>query len=167
LQQRFNSQRFFWEPNPEKLAIVPTPVAGDRCHTAGLSLVLEGTDAGAGNVVATFRFTNETAVSCTFFGFVGAQLLDAQNNALPTVVVRGGGFLSNEPGPALITVAPGGSAIFRMHWGQIEVGNETTCPTSASIAIIPPDEFAPVIIPAQIRACGGGLLNVSAMRAPN
>ena len=31
---------------------------------------------GAGNVIATLQWTNRLAVSCTFFGYPGAQLLD-------------------------------------------------------------------------------------------
>lgn len=166
LQMRLNSQRFFWEMNPEGLPILPPPVSGDRCHTAGFSLSLDGVDAGAGNFVATFRLTNRAGVPCSFFGFVGAQLLDGQNNPLPTSVVRGGGFLANEPGPSLVTVAPGGSAIFRMRWGQVPVGEETTCPTSSHLAVTPPDKFAPIVIPVEITACGGGRLDVAAVRPP-
>src|SRR5713226_9676200 len=147
LKMRLNSQRLFWEFNPDKLPIVPPPVPGDRCHTAQLSLSLDGVDGGAGNFVGTFRFTNNASVSCTIFGFVGAQLLDAQNNPLPTNVVRGGGFLVNEPPAMLITVPAGGSAIFRMHWDQVPVNNEPTCPTSSLLAITPADELNPIIIP--------------------
>ncbi|MGH2353999.1 MAG: DUF4232 domain-containing protein [Chloroflexota bacterium] len=164
LQQRLNSQRFFWEPNPNRLPIVPPPRPGDRCHTAGLSLHLVDIDPGAGNVVGTFRFVNETAVSCTFFGYVGAQLLDAHNNPLPTNVVRGGGFFSDDPGPRRFAVPAGGSAIFRLHWGQVPVGDETECPTASQLAVIPPDEFAPLIILVTIRACNGGRLNASTVQ---
>src|SRR3990172_9058012 len=34
LQQRLNSERFYWEMNPDRLPIVLPPVPGDRCHTA-------------------------------------------------------------------------------------------------------------------------------------
>jgi hypothetical protein len=166
LQMRLNSQRFFWEQNPEGLPIIPTPVAGERCHTAGLRLVQTGTDAGAGNFFGTFAFTNTQAVPCTFFGFPGAGLLDAANNPLPTNVVRNGGFFPNNTVPTTVTVPPGGTAIFRMHWGQVPVGNETTCPTSAQLAVTPPDEFSPLIIPAQIMACGGGRLDVTPILPP-
>jgi hypothetical protein len=166
LQQRLNSQRFSWEFNPERLQVVPTPRPLERCHTAGLTLTLEGTDAGAGNFVGTFRFVNTQAVSCTFFGFPGAQLLDAANNPLPTNVVRNGGFFANQPGPSRVVVPAGGSAIFQMHWEQVPTGNETTCPTSAKIAVTPPDEFAPIIIPAMITACNAGRLDVTPVRAP-
>ncbi len=164
LQMRLNSQRFFWEFNPERLTIVPPPVPGDRCHTAGLSLSLQGVEAGAGNRFATFLFTNNTGVSCTFFGFPGAQLLDAQNNPLPTNAMRDGNMLTTQPGPALITVPAGGSAKFLMHWEVIPVGNETTCPTSSQLEVTPPDEFDPLIIPLQIMACNHGQLDVSAVQ---
>jgi hypothetical protein len=71
LQQRADKQRFWWEGNPDGLAIIPPPVPGDRCHTAGLALAAQGVDAGAGDLVGTFDFTNELDVSCTFFGIPG------------------------------------------------------------------------------------------------
>jgi hypothetical protein len=111
--------------------------------------------------VGTFRFTSTLDVPCTFFGFPGAQLLDAANNPLPTTVVRGGGPFTNAPPPATVNVAPHGSALVRIHWEQVPVGNETTCPTASSIAITPPDEFVPLIVATQIRACGGGHLDVT------
>ncbi len=164
LQTRLNSQRFSWEFNPERLPLVPPPVAGERCHTGGLSLSLQSMEGAAGSVFATFRFTNETGAACTFFGFPGAQMQNAQNEPLPTVVVRNGGQLSNQPPPSSVVVPAGGSAIFIMQWGQVPVGNETTCPTASQLLVTPPDEVASIIFPIQITACGGGQLNVSAVQ---
>jgi hypothetical protein len=161
LQMRLNSQRFFWEFNPDMLTIVPPPTPGDRCHTAGLSLTPGMVDAGAGNFHVTFTFHNNTNVSCTFFGFVGAGLLDAQNNGLPTNVVRGGGFFPDHPTPTTVVVPAGGTASFQMHWEDVPVGNETSCPTSAFLKVTPPDEFDPIIIPMMITACNHGELDVS------
>lgn len=165
LQRRGNDQRFAWEANPERLSITPPPAPGERCHPAGLTLELAGSDAGAGNVVATFRFRNELAVACTFYGYVGAQLLAADRQPLPTRVVRGSGFLAREPGPTLVRVPPGGTAGFHAHWGQVEVGGETSCPVASALAVIPPDEYAPLVVPVTIRACGGGRLDVGAIQA--
>ncbi|MGH2461531.1 MAG: DUF4232 domain-containing protein [Chloroflexota bacterium] len=166
VQTRLNSQRFSWEQNPDRLAIVPPPAAGQQCHTAGLSLRSSGVEAGAGNFVGTFVFTNDLSVPCTFFGFVGAQRLDSQNNPLPTRVVRGGTYVSNLPGPSVVTVPAGGTATFKMHWEDVPVGNETTCVTSSQLAVTPPNEFVPLIVPIQITACGGGELDVSAVQPP-
>src|SRR5262245_152985 len=57
LQTRLNTQRFSWEPNPDGLAITPPPVAGQPCHTAGLTMaqVIQAGDAGAGHQGTTFR----------------------------------------------------------------------------------------------------------------
>ncbi len=167
LQTRLNSERFFWEGNPDHLPVVPPPAPGDRCHTAGLSLALTGIEGGAGNFVGTFVLTNNLAVSCAFFGFVGAQLLDEQNNPLPTRVVRNGGpAVTSQPVPTEVSVPPGGTARFLAHWEDVPVGNETTCPSSSRLAVTPPDEFAPIVIPAQILACGGGELDVSPILPP-
>ncbi|HLZ28272.1 MAG TPA: DUF4232 domain-containing protein [Chloroflexota bacterium] len=165
LQQRRNDQRFWWEANPDALAIVPTPGPGERCHTAGLSLELVGVDAGAGNFVGTFYFRNTLGVSCTFFGFPGAQLIDTAQNPVPTRVVRGGGYFTNNPPPRAVDVAPGAAALFRIHWEQVPVGNETTCSMASSIAITPPDEYVSLHVRVEIRACGGGNLNVSAVQS--
>jgi Protein of unknown function (DUF4232) len=164
LQQRADDQRFAWEPNPERLAIIPPPVAGDRCHTSGLALAVNGVDVGAGNLVGTFSFTNELDVSCTFFGFPGAELRDPVDNPLPTNVVRGGGPFTDNPPPAMVTVPAHGTARFLVHWEQVPVGGETSCPVSTSLTVTPPDEFVPLLVPVAIRACGGGRLDMSAVQ---
>ena len=163
LQQRYNAQRFNWEQNPERLPIVPSPQAGDRCHTAGLTLSLAASDAGAGQRWDTYRLTNWTGVSCLFYGYPGAQLLDADNNPLPTNVVRGGGQ-TNDPGPATVVVPAGGSAKFVAHWSPIPVGNETTCPTASTLLVTPPDEWDALSIATPMNPCGGGTINVSALQ---
>jgi Protein of unknown function (DUF4232) len=164
LQEREDQQRFWWEGNPDNLAIIPTPVDGDRCHTSGLELGVGSVDAGAGNVFATFNFTNQLGVSCTFFGFPGAGLRDAADNPLPTNVVWDGGPLADSPEPTTVLVPPFGTAQFLAHWGQVPVGDETTCPQAAGLAVIPPDEFVPVIVPIAIRACDGGRLDISSVQ---
>jgi len=165
IEQRANNERLWWEANPDHFAIVPPPVAGDRCHTSGLDLALLGVDAGAGNLVGTFQFTNWLDVSCSMFGYPGAELLDAAGNPLPTRPVRGGGYFSGDPPPSDVVVAPHGAAIFRIHWEQVPVCNETTCPMASSLAVTPPDEYVALHVNVQIRACGGGTLNISRVQS--
>ena len=164
LQTRQDMQRFFWEPNTDNLSIVPTPRAGDQCSTAGTTIGVIGSDAGAGNVYATFGLSNILNVSCNFYGFVGAELRDANDNPLPTRVVRNGGPLSNRPPPTLVSVQPNGSAQFVIHWGQVPTGNETGCPASNSQAVILPDQYLPLRVPVMIHACNGGELDVTAVQ---
>lgn len=72
--------------------------------------------------------------------------------------------MSNQPGPMQLTVPAVGAATFLIHWEQVPVGNETSCPTASHLAVTPPDEFDPIIIQAQITACGSGRLDVSAVQ---
>ena len=164
LQQRLNEQRFWWEANPTHLPVVPAPVSNDRCHSAGLRLSVDGVEGGAGNFVGTFRLTNTLQVPCTLYGYPGAALRDDAGNALPTRVVWGGGVLATQAEPTLARVPPGAAAVFRVHWEQVPVGNETQCPTAAALAVTPPDEYAPLILPISIHACGGGSLDVGAIQ---
>jgi Domain of unknown function (DUF4232) len=168
LQSRLNTQRFWWEANPEGFAITPPPAPGDRCHTAGLILmrVIRLGDAAAGHQGTTFRFTNRLSVPCTVFGYPGAQLLDGDGNALPTTVVRGNGYLFPDPGPMRVVVPSGGSTDFRLEWSDVPTGAETTCPTASAIRVTPPDEFSPLSVPVTITACAGGRLNVTALGPP-
>jgi hypothetical protein len=151
-------------PTAGELPNAPPPQAGERCHTDGLSLSEGQGDAAVGHEGATFRFTNDLDRPCTFYGYVGAQLLDADNRALPTDVIRGGGYLFRDPGPQLVNVPPGGSATFGMEWVHVPVGAETTCPTASRIEVTPPDEFTFLTIPATMMACGGGTLHVTAVQ---
>jgi hypothetical protein len=163
VQQRRNDQRLWWEPNPDRLTVVPMPTVGDRCHSAGLSLVAGRTDAGAGNRVQPFQLTNTTEVACVIQGYPGAQLRDDRGNALPTRVEWGGGNFSGDPPPARLVVPPGGHVEFDLHWEVIPVGDETICPRASSLAVTPPDEYSPLSAPVQIQACGSGHLDVRAI----
>jgi hypothetical protein len=160
LQQRPNDTRLFWESNPDGLPISPPPESGERCHTAGLVLSVDGVDAGAGNLVGTFRLTNTLDVACGFFGYPGALLLDAAGDPQPTTVMRGGGPALLQGPPSDVEVAGHGLAVFRIHWEQVPVGNESTCSMAAGLAITPPDEYVPLTVATQIRACGGGHLDI-------
>jgi hypothetical protein len=74
------------------------------------------------------------------------------------------GTAAREPGPRDVALAASGTAVFRMRWGQVEVGDEPSRPVSARKAIIPPDEYAPLLVDVTARACGGGRLEVGAVQ---
>lgn len=152
LQERLNSQRYFWEQNPDHLQIVPPPVAGDRCHTAGLSIQPDGSDRGAGQFYQTFVFTNNLTVPCTFFGYVGVGLLDAGFNPLPTAP-------THTETPINVTVAPGGTTTFTLHWSPLPMP-PVPCSNASNLAITPPDEFDPLILNYSAQVCENGQIEV-------
>ena len=164
LQQRLNSQRFVWEANPDGLPVIGSPQIS-RCDTPGLAVTPGQVGAGAGNRYESITLTNTSSLTCDLYGFPGMQMYDAANQPLPTKVVWGGGFFDQQPGPTEVILVPGAKASFELHWEVIEVGSETSCPTSDHVAITPPDAFTSITVPLPLNACGGGELDVSAVKA--
>jgi hypothetical protein len=102
------------------------------------------------------------------FGYAGMQLYDSGGMALPTNVVRGGAQFAtaaaNNP-PAALTLAPNGTARFTLRYSDVPVGNEMSCPTSATAHVTPPNDFSSATVALAIAPCGGGTVHVSPVYA--
>ena len=120
----------------------------DAAHSSG---------GAAGSLGITYMFTNTSATACTLRGFPGLQLLNASGQPLKTTTIR-----SSET-PSTITLQP------RRHaWFDIEFPTQTgfdslQCPTSAALAVIPPNDTTALVIRGsggQIGAYGGDIPHV-------
>ncbi|MHB8320258.1 MAG: DUF4232 domain-containing protein [Acidimicrobiales bacterium] len=130
-----------------------------------IAVLASGSSAGAGQVELTVQMTNVTTTTCSLFGYPGMQLLDSSGHPLPTNVVRGGVTFVTNPAankaPARFALAPNAAASFALRYEDVPVGNETTCPTSASSRITPPNDYTYSVIALKVTACGGGTIHVS------
>ncbi len=125
-------------------ATVVAPVASAqpatvRCDNTLLAASLANPDAGAGQRYVQFVVTNTSRLTCTLYGHGGFALVGA-----PTQL----SWTSN-PGPSLITLAPGQKAAMTLHWAAIPADDETgdQCePTAATAISIPPDETQPLTV---------------------
>ena len=143
----------------------PDAAASGRCTAATLSGKVAPTDAGAGNRYGKLVVTNTSGASCTLNGYSGFQLLDGAGAPIPTTAER-----NPDPGPALVSLAPGASASANLHWSVVPHGDEpqsAPCQPEAPIAqAIPPDETQPITFPWGIGpVCGGGKIEISAFYA--
>jgi len=100
---------------------------------------------------------------CVLYGYPGALLLGPapQRNPLPTLVKRGGDLSFLQIPVSTVDIAPGTSGYFNLGYSDVVSGGETSCPTSSFIEITPPNDTQQLVLPASIRACGGGQLSVS------
>ncbi|MBO3746752.1 DUF4232 domain-containing protein [Streptosporangiaceae bacterium NEAU-GS5] len=129
--------------------------AVQRCHTGALKAKVGGQDAGAGQRYAQLILTNKSSRSCWLYGFPGLIMFDSHGDALRTRPRR------EAVTPHKVVLKPGKSAHARLHWGVIQTGSETTCPTSARLMIIPPDEVnAHLEIPFVATACDAGRIDM-------
>ncbi|MEW9534519.1 DUF4232 domain-containing protein [Microbispora sp. NPDC049125] len=128
-----------------------------RCRTTGLRAKTGAQDAGAGQRYAALVLTNTSSKTCWVYGFVGLIMIDGHGDALRTRTRR------ESVTPHRVTLRPGASAHARLHWTVVPGGSETTCPASARLMIIPPDEVAHLEIPFKAAVCGDGRIDVTPM----
>jgi hypothetical protein len=121
------------------------PSAGTKCTAKDLKGSVAPLDAAAGNRYAELVVTNKSGRMCTMYGYGGLQFIDGDGKATPTQLSR-----QPDPGPAVVTLPPGGSAAKKLHWGVVPSGNESQTgpcePPSAGVRIIPPDDTQAFIV---------------------
>lgn len=144
----------------------PTPTAGGRCRESQLALSFGMGQGGVGHVGTVLVLHNTSAVSCVLYGYVGARLDAANRTFLPTKVVRGGGYLYQDPGPHQVTLAPGGTASAGLEWDHVpSPGDPNPCPTSTYLEVTPPNSTHYLFAKRPVQACNHGTLTVTALQA--
>jgi hypothetical protein len=143
-------------------ASTPPPERGTRCPTDVLRGTLELADAAAGNRYARLVVTNTGTAPCTLRGHHGFQLLGPGDAMLPTDV-----HWTDNPGTALVTLAPGASAASNLRWSAVAAAGDATSgpcqPEPVRAQAIPPDETTPVVVDWTFGpVCAGGHLEISA-----
>lgn len=146
-------------PSPTTAPTTTTPQT-TTCQVSQLQVSPGTPNGAAGTIYFSFVFTNTSPSTCTLNGYPGMQLLDASGNNLPTNVIRGGVTFgtpaANQP-PSTVTLAPQQQAVFDGSYSDVPSGNETSCPTSASTLITPPNDFSSATVTFQSTACGGNI----------
>lgn len=132
-----------------------------RCATAALTGSVVGSSGAAGTIETTVALKSTGTAPCSLAGYPGLQMLSASGSSLPTLVVRKGSYSFTSMAPTGVLVAPGQSAYFNIGYSDVPVGNESSCPTSASIEVTPPNAFDHLVMTAALAPCGGGTLVVS------
>ena len=132
-----------------------------RCATTGLSGSVTGSSGAAGTIETTVALKSTAATPCALAGYPGLQMLSASGSNLPTQVVRTGSYSFTAIAPTTVILAPGQSALFNIGYSDVPVGNETSCPTSASVEVTPPNATDHLVLTAALAPCGGGTLVVS------
>lgn len=123
--------------------------AGRPCLAVNLSVSAGMGSGAAGHIVTPLRFRNTGSVSCTLFGYPGAAGIDstgaqaAQATRTPT------------PAPALVTLAPGATAVSQMTTTDIPSGNATSCPTWTGVLVTPPNTKESTHLTLSLSGCPG------------
>ncbi len=138
-----------------------TSAGAVRCATARLVGSIVGSNGAAGTIETTVAMRSTAATPCILGGYPGLQMLASGGGSLPTTVIRKGSYGFTSMAPATVTLSSGQSAYFNVGYSDVPVGTETSCPTSASFEVTPPNALDHLVIAATLAPCGNGTLVVS------
>ncbi len=139
----------------------PTTSGLTRCATSALAGSVAGSSGAAGTIETTVALKSTATGPCVLGGYPGLQMLGSAGTALATVVVRKGNYSFTSMAPTTVTVTGGQSVYFNIGYSDVPAGKETTCPTSASLEVTPPNATDHLVIAAALAPCSGGTLTVS------
>jgi hypothetical protein len=149
------------KPTSTTAVATSTTAGSSRCATTALSGSVVGSSGAAGTVETTVALKSTAPTPCVLDGYPGMQLLSSSGASLPTNVVRKGSYSFTAMSPTTVILAPGQSAYFNIGYSDVPVGSETTCPTSASVQVTPPNAYDQLVVTAAMSPCGGGTMVVS------
>jgi hypothetical protein len=139
-----------------------TTTAGSTvCATSALSASIYGSAAAAGTVETTVALRSTASAPCQLGGYPGLAMLNAAGGALTTTVVRGGSYTFTSLVSSTVTLSDGQTAYFNMGYSDVPTGSQTSCPSSTSLEITPPNDTSFLTIAAQLGPCNNGTMTVS------
>ncbi len=131
------------------------------CTAPHLAATVVGQQGAAGTQEVTVALRNSSEAACGLSGYPGLQLVSGSGSALPTNVVRGGAYGFTNMAPAPTMLQPGQSAYFNLGYSDVPTGNETTCPSSATVEVTPPNAYGHLDVSLRIAPCNAGTVTVS------
>lgn len=145
------------------------------CLSNNLSVLAGRTGGAMGSVgVVGVVFKNNSEVTCTLMGYPDLQMLDAAGNPVITHVHKGTSVTVQFTPEDLVTLLPGGEAMFDLGYSSATGYGSAYCPTSARVLITPPNTNQPIVVPWKLQPYGGstiaklrcGEITVSPVYAP-
>lgn len=135
------------------------PGGPTQCPSAALGTSIYGTSGAAGTIEMTIVITS--AATCTLGGYPGLAMLNSAGAPLPTTVVRKGNYSFTSMTPSVVNVAPGQAAYFNLGYSDVPSGSQTSCPTSTTLQVTPPNSYASLSLVARLSPCNNGSITVS------
>jgi hypothetical protein len=126
-----------------------------------LRLGVEGTEGAAGTIEVTFGLTNISPTTCVMWGYPGGQMYASNGSQIATYVHRGGTLSFENIPVSTVTIGPGQAAWFNLGYSDVPVGNESSCPSSSTFRVIPPNTTEQLATTITMDPCGGGSVYVS------
>lgn len=123
--------------------VVPATISAParRCAAGDLRLAF-GSEATAvmRQSAAYFGLENTTRRPCRLQGYPAVEFFDPAGRRINTQIWKGGGYIIQDPGPAVVELGPKATGWFGMNWvvENVRAGNLTGCVEPGSLGVTPP-----------------------------
>jgi hypothetical protein len=132
-------------PSTSTSTTTSTTAAASSTACQSLTAFSGSSEGAAGTIVGTIIVTNTGAGSCTIMGYPTLTRFATGGATVPVTMSDGITIGLSGPAaqpPALVTMAHGAEAEFTYQYSDVPSGTETTCASSATLAVTTPGESA-------------------------
>ncbi|MDI3212258.1 DUF4232 domain-containing protein [Arthrobacter sp. AL12] len=128
------------------------------CSSEQVAISLGEPDAATGHRGMPIRLVNSGTVPCVLNAYPDVAFDDTGGWAMDILTVRGGSFMTTDPGPRAITVAPGAAAQAALGWNAMAGAGDTRV---GAILVAPFSGAARTRLPADLDMISGGYVAVT------
>ncbi|MDQ0755132.1 DUF4232 domain-containing protein [Arthrobacter sp. B3I4] len=129
------------------------------CRSEQVKITLGTPDAATGHRGMPIRLVNSGTAPCVLNAYPDVAFNDTAGWAMDILTVRGGTFMTTDPGPRPITVTPGAVAQAALGWNAMAGAGDTRVGT---VLVAPFSGVARTSLPADLDVVSGGHVAVTA-----
>ncbi len=128
------------------------------CTSSQLAVELGPDDAAMGHIGQVVSFKNVSTKSCALKGYPGLEMLDAAGHPIPTEMTDGPSYIVPSLPERTVVLTVGSEASFDLGFSDATGYGTAVCPTSARVAVTPPDAGQPIEVTWRIQPYGGSTI---------
>jgi hypothetical protein len=128
------------------------------CSASQLAVELGAADAAMGHIGQVVSFKNVSAATCTLKGYPSVEMLDAAGRPIPTEVTDGPSYTVPVLPEKAVVITGGAEASFEVGYTDATGYGTAVCPTSAKVAVTPPDASRAITVSWRIQPYGGSTI---------
>ncbi len=111
-----------------------------------------------GHIGQVVSFKNVSTKSCALTGYPSVEMLGVARRPIPTEVTDGPSYIVPALPERTVTLAVGAEASFDVGYSDATGYGTAVCPTSAWVAVTPPDASQAITVPWRIQPYGGSTI---------